>query len=50
MSRNYSTDLRVRVIEAILDGLSTRKAAARKQGQPSGSKLDEVVPENRTGG
>ena len=64
MSRSYSTDLRVRVIEAISGGLSRRRAAARfgigvstavtwyrryretgevrarKQGQPSGSKLD----------
>ncbi len=64
MSRSYSRDLRVRVIEAISGGLSTRKAAARfgigvstagawmrryretgetaarKQGQPGGSKLD----------
>ena len=64
MSRSYSTDLRVRVIEAISGGMSTRKAAerfgiggstagswmrryratgeiaARKQGQPGGSKLD----------
>ena len=29
MSRSYSTDLRVRVIEAVSGGLSTRKAAAR---------------------
>ena len=29
MSRSYSRDLRVRVIEAISGGLSTRKAAAR---------------------
>ncbi len=29
MSRSYSTDLRVRVIEAISGGLSTRQAAAR---------------------
>lgn len=29
MSRSYSTDLRVRVIEAVLGGLSTRKSAAR---------------------
>ena len=64
MSRSYSTDLRVRVIGAISDGLSRRRAAARfgvgvstavkwyrryretgevaarKQGQPGGSKLD----------
>ena len=64
MTRSYSTDLRVRVIEAISGGLSTRRAAARfgvgvstaitwyrryretgevaarKQGQPGGSKLD----------
>ncbi len=64
MPRSYSTDLRVRVIEAISDGLSRRRAAsrfgigvstavkwyrryretgeiaARKQGQPGGSKLD----------
>ena len=64
MPRSYSTDLRVRVIGAILDGLSRRWAAsrfgvgvstavkwyrrygetgevaARKQGQPGGSKLD----------
>lgn len=64
MSRSYSTDLRVRVVEAVLGGLSTRQAAARfgigvstagtwlrryratgeiaarKQGQPGGSKLD----------
>ena len=64
MTRNYSTDLRVRVIKSISDGLSRRRAAARfgvgvstavswyrryretgevsarKQGQPSGSKLD----------
>ncbi len=64
MSRSYSTDLRVRVIRAISDGLSRRQAAARfgvgvstavtwyrryretgevaarKQGQPGGSKLD----------
>jgi transposase len=29
MSGSYSTDLRVRVIEAISDGMSTRKAAKR---------------------
>ncbi len=29
MSRSYSTDLRVRVIEAISGGLSRRRAAAR---------------------
>ena len=29
MSRSYSTDLRIRVIEAISGGLSTRQAAAR---------------------
>lgn len=64
MSHGFSTDLRVRVIGAISEGLSTRKAAARfgvgvstagtwyrryrdngetaarKQGQPPGSKLD----------
>ena len=64
MSRSYSTDLRVRVIESISGGLSRRRAAvrfgvgastavkwyrryretgeiaARKQGQPGGSKLD----------
>ncbi len=64
MPRSYSTDLRVRVIRAISDGLSRRRAAsrfgigvstavkwyrryretgevaARKQGQPGGSKLD----------
>jgi len=64
MTRSYSTDLRVRVIGSISDGLSRRRAAARfwvgvstavswyrryretgevsarKQGQPSGSKLD----------
>jgi len=64
MSGSYSADLRVRVIEAVLGGMSTRKAAerfgiggstagawmrryrktgeiaARKQGQPGGSKLD----------
>ncbi len=64
MPRSYSTDLRVRVIEAISDGVSRRRAAsrfgigvstavkwyrryretgeiaARKQGQPGGSKLD----------
>ena len=64
MSHGYSKDLRVRVIEAVSGGLSTRKAAkrfgigistagtwcrrfrdtgevaARKQGQPPGSKLD----------
>ena len=64
MPRSYSTDLRVRVIDAISDGLSRRRAAARfgvgvstavkwyrryretgeiaarKQGQPGGSKLD----------
>ena len=64
MPRSYSTDLRVRVIEAISDGSSRRRAAsrfgigvstavkwyrrygetgevaARKQGQPGGSKLD----------
>jgi transposase len=64
MSGSYSRDLRVRVIEAISGGMSTRKAAARfgigvstsgawmrryrktgeiaarKQGQPGGSKLD----------
>jgi len=64
MSRSYSTDLRVRVIGTISDGLSRRRAAARfgvgvstavkwyrrycetgevaarKQGQPGGSKLD----------
>jgi len=64
MSGSYSKDLRVRVIEAVSGGLSTRKAAdrfaigisttgtwyrrfrdtgevaARKQGQPPGSKLD----------
>ena len=64
MSQSYSVDLRERVIGAISEGLSTRKAArrfgigpstagawyrrfratgevaARKQGQPPGSKLD----------
>ena len=64
MPRSYSTDLRVRVIDSISDGLSRRRAAARfgvgastavkwyrryratgeiaarKQGQPGGSKLD----------
>lgn len=64
MSHSFSGDLRWRVIQTILAGLSTRKAArrfrigvstagewyrryrdhgettARKQGQPSGSKLD----------
>jgi len=64
MSHSFSTDLRGRVITAISEGLSTRKAAkrfgigistagkwyrryrdhgevaARKQGQPPGSKLD----------
>lgn len=64
MSHSYSADLRGRVIAAISEGLSTRKAAerfgigistagawyrrfratgevaARKQGQPPGSKLD----------
>ncbi len=64
MSRSYSTDLRVRVIDGISGGLSRRRAAAhfgvgvstavtwyrryretgelaaRKQGQPGGSKLD----------
>jgi len=64
MSHGYSKDLRVRVIEVVSGGLSTRKAAkrfgigistagtwyrryrdtgevaARKQGQPPGSKLD----------
>ena len=64
MSGSYSLDLRERVISAICQGLSTRKAAkrfgigistagawyrrfratgevaARKQGQPPGSKLD----------
>ncbi|MCH7555323.1 MAG: IS630 family transposase [Proteobacteria bacterium] len=64
MPRSYSTDLRVRVIGSISDGLSRRRAAARfgvgvstavkwyrryretgeiaarKQGQPGGSKLD----------
>jgi len=64
MTRSYSTDLRVRVIRSISDGLSRRRAvarfgvgvstavswyrryretgevSARKQGQPSGSKLD----------
>ena len=64
MTRSYSTDLRVRVIRSVSDGLSRRRAAARfgvgvstavswyrryretgevsarKQGQPSGSKLD----------
>lgn len=29
MSRSFSSDLRVRVIRAVEDGLSTRKAAAR---------------------
>jgi transposase len=65
MSHSFSADLRGRVITAISEGLSTRKAAkrfrigvstagrwfrryrdtgettARKQGQPSGSKLDK---------
>ncbi len=64
MSHGYSADLRGRVLSAISQGLSTRKAAkrfgigvstagewyrryresgevaARKQGQPPGSKLD----------
>lgn len=64
MTRSYSDDLRIRVIESISGGLSTGKAAkrygigkstagswhrrylatgevsARKQGKPSGSKLD----------
>lgn len=64
MTRSLSSDLRVRVLEAVEGGLSTREAArrfqvgiltvgewyrryrqsgetmARKQGQPSGSKLD----------
>ena len=64
MTRSYSTDLRVRVIEAISGGFSRRRGAARfgvgvstaitwyrryretgevaarKQGQPGGSKLD----------
>jgi len=65
MSYGYSSDLRIRVITAVDEGLSTRKAAARfgvgvstagewyrryrengevsarKQGQPTGSKLDK---------
>jgi transposase len=65
MSYGYSSDLRIRVITAVDEGLSTRKAAARfgigvstagewyrryrnngetaarKQGQPPGSKLDQ---------
>ena len=64
MSHSFSRDLRLRVLEAISDGLSTRQAArrfgigvstagewyrryvehgetaARKKGQPPGSKLD----------
>ena len=65
MTQSYSDDLRMRVIDAVSGGLSTRKAAkrfgigiataglwyrrylqsgevsARKQGKPSGSKLDD---------
>ena len=54
MSRSYSKDLRIRVVEAIPGGLSTpvtwyrryretAEVGARKQDQPGGLKLDALL-------